>query len=372
MATLINQLNSGFTLFLSLMVEAMPFLLIGVLFSSLLLWLVDEQKLLSYIPQNPLLGALVGSLIGFLFPVCECGNVPVARRFLIQGIPTPVAVGFLFAAPTINPIVIWSTWIAFRDQPEIVWLRVLFSLLISVLLGWIFSAQQDIRPFLQPNIARLLPVPSLHSTTASSSPERSPLLQSGTYLLSQDNQPLRLESVPPWQRGQLGNAIGLTSGKVSSKLSNPEKSTKSPLRAVFLRPSKERLKLVLENVLQEFRELGGVLVLGSLIAAFIQTAVPREIVLSLGQSPVTSILAMLLLGGIVSICSTVDAFFALSFASTFTAGSLLAFLVFGPMIDIKTVGLMLSVFKPRAVIYLMLLAAQSTFLLTLIVNFNWN
>ncbi|NEP41763.1 MAG: permease, partial [Okeania sp. SIO2H7] len=71
---------------------------------------------------------------------------------------------------------------------------------------------------------------------------------------------------------------------------------------------------------------------------------------------------------VVSICSTVDAFFALSFAATFTSGSLLAFLVFGPMIDIKAVGLLLSVFRSRVVIYLMVLAAQLTFIMALIVN----
>ena len=103
---LTNQLNNAFTLFLSLLVEAIPFLLLGVLFSGLLLGFVDERKLIARIPRNPLLGALAGSLVGFLFPVCECGNVPVARRLLMQGVPAPVAIGFLLAAPTINPIVI--------------------------------------------------------------------------------------------------------------------------------------------------------------------------------------------------------------------------------------------------------------------------
>src|SRR5918998_1227181 len=89
---LTNQLNNAFTLFLSLLVEAIPFLLLGVLFSGLLLGFVDERKLVSRIPRNPLLGALMGSSIGFLFPVCECGNVPVARRLLMQGVPAPAAI----------------------------------------------------------------------------------------------------------------------------------------------------------------------------------------------------------------------------------------------------------------------------------------
>ncbi|NEQ69299.1 MAG: permease, partial [Symploca sp. SIO2D2] len=151
-----NQLNNAFTIFLSLLVEAMPFLLLGVLLSSLLLFFVDERKLLAAMPHNPLLASIFGSCIGFLFPVCECGNVPVARRLLLQGAPASMAVGFLLAAPTINPVVIWSTWVAFRDQPEIVWLRVLFSFTIAVVIGWVFSSQKDLRPLLQPRMTRLL------------------------------------------------------------------------------------------------------------------------------------------------------------------------------------------------------------------------
>ena len=65
-----NQLNNAFTLFLSLLVEAMPFLLLGVLLSGLLLLFVDEGKLVAAMPRNPILGAIVGSCGGFLFPVC--------------------------------------------------------------------------------------------------------------------------------------------------------------------------------------------------------------------------------------------------------------------------------------------------------------
>jgi uncharacterized membrane protein YraQ (UPF0718 family) len=121
-----------------------------------------------------------------------------------------------------------------------------------------------------------------------------------------------------------------------------------------------------ENVSQELRELGGMLIMGSAIAAAIQTFVPRELILTLGQGTISSILAMMLLAGIVSVCSTVDSFFALSFASTFTSSSLLAFLIFGPMIDIKSIGLMLSIFRAKIIVYLLVLAAQLTFILALI------
>ncbi|MBD2186345.1 permease [Planktothrix sp. FACHB-1355] len=338
-----NQFQNAFTLFLSLLVEAIPFLLLGVLFSGLLLLFIDERSLSAAMPRNPLLGALAGSLAGFLFPVCECGNVPVARRLLMQGVPAPVAIGFLLAAPTINPIVIWATWTAFRDQPEIVVLRVVCSLSIATIIGWIFSAQADLRPLLQKSTACAVPPPKRAWSEIPNRENASPaLLQSGTFLLSGPGKVLRMDSA----------SFPMTAA--------PAKVTK---------PMKYRLRLFLDNTVQELRELGAVLIVGSAIAASIQVLAPREIILSLGQSPITSILAMMVLAAVVSICSTVDSFFALSFASAFTSGSLLAFLVFGPMIDLKGIGLLLSVFKPRAVIYLLALAAQLTFLFTLLYQF---
>ena len=342
-----QKLNNAFTLFLSLLVEAMPFLLLGVLFSGVLLLFVDERQLIAKLPKNPLLGALVGSFIGFLFPVCECGNVPVARRLLMQGVPAPVAIGFLLAAPTINPIVIWATWTAFRGQPEIVVLRVVFSLVIATIMGWVFSAQADLRPLLQPAVAvgwkPTLTKPEPKPWAVQQESPTPELLRSGTFLLGQPGQLVRLDATV------LQATLAATA---------PTK------------PLVDRLSLLLENTVQELRELGAVLVLGSAIAAAIQVLVPREVILNLGAGPVSSVAAMMLLSGLVSICSTVDSFFALSFASTFTSGSLLAFLVFGPMIDLKGVGLLLSIFKPRAVIYLFALAAQLTFLLTLFINLH--
>jgi uncharacterized membrane protein YraQ (UPF0718 family) len=333
-----NQLPQAFTIFLSLLVEALPFLTIGVLLSSAILLFSDEQKLIALLPRNPILGALVGSVLGFLFPVCECGNVPVARRFLMQGLPTSVAIGFLLAAPTINPIVIWSTWVAFRDQPELVFFRIAFSLIIAITISCVFSLQSDSRPLLQPLLAKQLS--RLKNRRSKDLFQQSPkdlpiLLQSGTFWLDKPGQPITLNDL-----------------EIIADVPSP------------LVP--KRVQLFFENVIQELRELGGMLVIGSAIAASIQTFVPREIILDLGRGSISSILAMMLLAGVVSVCSTVDSFFALSFASAFTSSSLLAFLVFGPMIDIKSVGLMLSIFKPRFMLYLLVLAAQLTFILSLV------
>ena len=333
---MMSQLNQGLTLFLSLLVEATPFLLLGVAFSSCLAVLVDERKLIEWVPGNPVLAALIGSLFGCLFPVCECGNVPVARRLLMQGAPSALAIGFLLAAPTVNPIVFWGTWVAFRDQPSMVFWRVGLTVLIAVVIACVFSVQKDLRPFLQPAISRYLPSPAA-STIASAT---NPLLAGGTYLLQAEGT----------QRMDQPIATIFDMGSLSQK------------------PWPFKARTILAMMLQEFRELGAVLVFGSAIAATVQVAIPRDWILALGQGPVTSILAMMLLAWVVSICSTVDSFFALSFASVFTSGSLLAFLVFGPMIDLKNISLLLTTFKGRAVVYLFALAAQLTFVCTLVVN----
>ena len=338
-----DQLYSAFTLFISLLVEAMPFLLMGVLLSSSLIVFLDEGKLISLLPTNPILGSIVGSLFGFCFPVCECGNVPVARRFLLQGLPTSVAISFLLAAPTINPVVLWSTYIAFRGQPEIFWLRIIFSLTIAITLGCLFSLQKDCRPILKPSLAKRLTVLLNHQAQVQlkpqisvSSPQLS-FLQSGSFIL-----------------GQSGQAVKMDESLLQKEDEKLKKETFS-----------RKLNLFVDNVTQELRDLGGVLILGSAIASSVQVFIPREIILNIGQDTITSIIAMMVLASVVSICSTVDSFFVLSFSSTFTTASLVAFLVFGPMIDIKAMGLMLSIFKPRMILYLMVIIAQLTFIFTL-------
>ena len=334
-----NQLHNAFTLFLSLLVEAIPFLLLGVLLSSSLLFLIDEKQLITKLPKNPLLGSIAGSCIGFLFPVCECGNVPVARRLLLSGVSPSVAISFLLAAPTINPIVIWSTWIAFGDRPSIVIFRVLFSSAIATIVGCVFSIQKDTRLLLQTSFSQRFYRGFNSPSDLDSQAGKSPLLQSGTFLLGQG------QSIP----FDNSLSVAIKTDKVGNLTS--------------------KWQLFFDNFLQEFQELGGMLVFGSAIAATIQVFVPREVILSLGQDTITSIIAMMLLAAIVSICSTVDSFFALSFAATFTGGSLLAFLVFGPTIDIKSVGLMASIFKPRIIIYIFTLVAQLTFIFTLLYSY---
>lgn len=132
------------------------------------------------------------------------------------------------------------------------------------------------------------------------------------------------------------------------------------------------LRQTLNLASSEFFEMGRYLVIGALLAAALQTLVPQQALLALGTGPVISVLVMIALAVVLSICSTVDAFIALSFVGTFSQGAILAFLVFGPMIDIKSTLMFTSVFRRRAVAMIVLLCFQLALLMGVFVNLQLN
>ena len=132
---------------------------------------------------------------------------------------------------------------------------------------------------------------------------------------------------------------------------------------------KGTLPKFLNHFITESCRLLPMLAVGALIAGSVQVLIPRDVITSIGGNVVLSILAMLILAFVVSICATVDAFFALSFAATFTTGSIVSFLVFGPMIDIKILTLLKSTFKAQTLMLISLLALVLSFLTGIVVTY---
>src|SRR5690606_10573070 len=128
-----GNLNERFqtfvTIFLGIFIEAVPFLLAGSLVSGLIDVFVDNESLARYEPKRAVPAAFVGALLGFAFPVCECGVVPVTRRLYQKGLPVSVGIAFLLSAPVINPVVLASTYVAFGWGPVLIG-RFVFSILI--------------------------------------------------------------------------------------------------------------------------------------------------------------------------------------------------------------------------------------------------
>jgi uncharacterized membrane protein YraQ (UPF0718 family) len=118
----------------------------------------------------------------------------------------------------------------------------------------------------------------------------------------------------------------------------------------------------------DFLDMARYLIIGTILAASMQTLVPQSTLLAVGQGPVLSVLAMQALAFVLSVCSTVDAFLALAFSGIFSTGSIISFLTFGPMVDIKSSLMFLGIFQRRVVFYLIVLP----FLLTLLIGIFWN
>ena len=108
-----GRLRGFVTVFLGIFIEALPFLLAGVLVSSAIHLYVSAAQVQRWSPRNPLLAAIAGSILGLAFPVCECGSIPTARRLIAKGAALPAGIAFVLAAPVINPVVLAATFVAF-------------------------------------------------------------------------------------------------------------------------------------------------------------------------------------------------------------------------------------------------------------------
>jgi len=294
------------TRFLGIFIEAVSFLLLGTLISGLLEAFVTHDDIVRLMPRRTIPAILVGSFLGFVFPVCECGVVPVTRKLYQKGLPISVGITFLLAAPVMNPIVLASTFAAFGFGPVLIG-RYAISWVMAVGIGLLFS--------FQPNTQRIL-------------------------------NPATLAVIS----GGSGDA-----------------TTLAPQKRMTLVPG---LAHALRSASGEFFEMGRYLIIGSLLAALMQTFISQESLKALASSPVNSVLVMAALAFVLSLCSTVDAFLALSFARAFTVGSILTFLTFGPMVDIKTTSMYLGMFRRRTVVYLVVLPLLISTLFGIWLNLN--
>ncbi|HEX6507186.1 MAG TPA: permease [Chloroflexota bacterium] len=296
------QLQDWISIFLGIIVEATPFLLLGVVVSALVHVFVTEDALLRFVPKNPILSLVPAVGVGMLMPVCECGNVAVARRFLAKGVPVSACVTFLLAAPILNPVALFATATAFRYEPSMVWLRGGLAFVVAAAVG---------------------------------------------LLIGQ------------WGRGEQLLASGLHRHHDHH---HHHSHASGPAAAV------DKLGQAATQAGTEFMTMMQVLVIGASVAAATQVLIPRSAITTLGAGIVFAVVAMMSLAFVLSICSTVDAFFALSYSSIFPTPALLAFLVFGPMVSMKSVGMLLTAFRPRVVFAMVAVTLELVFLSALLLN----
>lgn len=133
------DLSTAATVFCGVFVQALPFLVLGVVVSGLIAAFVDSGRLSRWLPRNPALAVAVAGLGGAALPGCECGSVPVARRLFGPGTSGAAALTFMLSAPAINPVVLVATAVAFPGQPAMVLARCVGSLATAVVMGLLWS-----------------------------------------------------------------------------------------------------------------------------------------------------------------------------------------------------------------------------------------
>ncbi|SHF41161.1 permease [Caloramator proteoclasticus] len=279
----VDYLNSFSAVFISIILEAIPFILLGSFISAVIQVFVSDATIKRLIPKNRIVAIFTASLLGLFIPICECGIIPVVRRLIKKGVPSYVAITFMLSCPIINPVVILSTYNAFYDMKYMVALRVGFGILISVLIGlllWYLEGDKNV-----------------------------------------------LNNTFEHNHCSCGHSHHYSS----------------------------RLYEILDHTSHEFLDIGKFLIFGAFISSIMQTSNVRSVIANYSSDSFLSVMAMGIFAYVISLCSEADAFIARTFVQQFTVGSLVTFLILGPMIDIKNTLILLSSFKKRFALELILL-----------------
>ncbi|MFC4242547.1 permease [Gryllotalpicola reticulitermitis] len=290
-----HALQDGITLAISVFLESFPFVVLGVLLSIAVQIWMPEHWIERALPRIPWARRLALSVLGVFLPVCQCGNVPLARGLVERGLTPSDSITFLLAAPILNPVTIITTYQAFGWHEGILLARIVGGFVIANLIGTVFSMHPEQDALLTPAFAASCAV----------------------------------------HAGENGHRWGRSVGRFA----------------------------------QEMSTLMPALIVGSAIAGGIQVGVPRELLAALGSDPLWSVLALMALAFVLSMCSNVDAFFMLAFGSTFLPGAIAAFLTFGAMVDVKMVSLMRTTYRAMTIVQIVALAAVAVLLLGFAVNF---
>lgn len=259
-------LQTGATIFVSIVVQALPFLVLGVVLSGAIAAFVPASFWKKALPKRPALAVPVAGAAGAVLPGCECASVPVANGLMSRGVAPAAALAFLLSAPAINPIVLASTFVAFPGEPMMVVARFIASLATAVIMGWLW---------------------------------------------------LRFGKVQWLRIGPRDHLVGSSSWHTF------------------------RL-----TATHDFLHAGGFLVIGGLFAAALNVLVPQQWLAAVADQPILSVLVLAGLAVLLSICSEADAFVAASLTE-FSLTAKLAFLVVGPMVDLKLISLQAGTFSSK-------------------------
>lgn len=328
-----EPISHVFMAFMDIFLDALPFMILGVLLSTMVENFIPEGVIGRLTPKHPLGGVLFACVLGIMFPLCECGMIPFVRRLMRKGMPVYIAVIFILVGPILNPIVFASTWMAFRGNPAMAYSRMGLTFGVALVIGFVLTR------FLKSN------------------PLRHPIGPAAASLTHRHNHANGSQHIDQHDHHH-GHDHNHDHSHAHDHNHNPKHDDHGHDHHGHNHAhGGSRLMTMVSHGSSELFEMSKYLMLGALLTALIQTFVAQDSLSTIGQGAFFSHVFMMGFAYLLSLCSTTDAFVAVSFAKSFSPGSLLAFLVFGPMIDVKSTLMMLSIFKARFVLTLSIVVA---------------
>ena len=296
--------------FTTIMLEAIPFLLLGALISAIIEEFVSEERISKMIPKNRVLGSLAGIFLGLFIPACDCAVIPIAMRLKKKKVPTNVIVSFMLASPIISPVVLLSTFFAFGEtekmllfgleMPKLFVYRTIFGVVVALVVGIILDIIC-----------------------------KDAVLKEEIY--EHHHHHHDHEHIHTCNHHHEGCSC-----------SNHEKET-GPIG---------RVRNIINIMYGDFMGIISYMAVGALLAATMQILLPISNIGGIVQNKYISTFIMMLLAFALSLCSTSDAFIARTFMNSLSKNSILAFILLGPMIDIKNTILLNKSFNKKFVIVL--------------------
>lgn len=313
--------------FLSILFEGAPFILLGTLVSGFIDIYLPAGTMDRFLPKNRALSVMVAGLLGAVFPVCECTVVPVIRRLVAKGLPASCAITYMLAAPIVNPITALSTWKAFQGQGA-AWMtssRLILGFLVATGVGLIVA---------QIPLRRVLKDKLVHDLENRGKADDLPTDRT-------HHEDHSCEHSHHGHHHHDGNDHAHHHGDCGH-----DHHHHAPVN---------RLVSAFRSAMKDLIEVGVYFTIGVAITALFNTGIApgAEWLDGLASNPTAAPAALMVLAFVLSLCSTSDAFIAATL-DRFSWGAKLAFLTFGPMMDVKLLFLYQTVMKRRFIILLMI------------------
>lgn len=300
--------------FTTIMLEAIPFLLLGALISAIIEEFVSEERISKMIPKNRVLGSLVGIFLGLFIPACDCAVIPIAMRLKKKKVPTNVIVSFMLASPIISPVVLLSTFFAFGEtekmllfgleMPKLFAYRTIFGILVALVVGIILDI------------------------VCKDSVLKEESVVNHEHHHHHHHEHEHIHTCNHHHEGCSCSAHGKETGSIG------------------------RVKNIINIMYGDFMGIISYMAVGAILAATMQILLPISNIGGIVQNKYISTFIMMLLAFALSLCSTSDAFIARTFMNSLSKNSILAFILLGPMIDIKNTIVLNKSFNKKFVIVL--------------------